>query len=282
MIIAVLIVFGLCLGSFVNALAWRLREQELETDKKKPNKAYLKSLSISRGRSMCSHCHHELAAKDLVPVISWLSLKGKCRYCQKSIPDSPIVELSTAALFVISYMYWPLALEGWQTVIFGLWLAILVGLVALTVYDLRWFLLPNRIIYPLAVIALIQAAIVFAISPEPLKTGLMMAAAVAIGGGIFYFIFQISGGKWIGGGDVRLGWLLGLIVASPAKSLLFIFVAALVGTFISVPLLLSGRLKRSAVIPFGPFLILGAIIAVLFGANILDWYQNFLVQPVNY
>jgi len=276
MIIAVLLVVGLCLGSFVNALVWRLHEQAEETDKKKPNKAYLKRLSISKGRSMCSHCHHELAAKDLIPVISWLALRGKCRYCRKPIPDSPLVELLTATLFIVSYIYWPEVLQGWQTAIFGLWLAIVVGLVALTVYDIRWFLLPNKLIYPLVAIALAQAAIVVGISADPLKTVVNISLAILVGGGIFYLIFQISQGKWIGGGDVRLGWLLGLIVGTPAKSLLFIFIAAIAGTLVSVPLLASGRLKRNAVIPFGPFLILGAVITVLFGSSILDWYQNFL------
>lgn len=279
MIIVVLIVFGLVLGSFVNALVWRVHEQEMEQDKKNPNKQYLKKLSISRGRSMCSHCHHELAAKDLIPVISWLSLRGKCRYCGKSIPDSPMVELSLAALFVVSYVYWPMALESWQIAVFGLWLALLVGLLALMVYDLRWFLLPNRIIYPLTVIALVQAAIVVLIAPQPIHTLLMMVVAVAIGGGLFYLIYQISDGKWIGGGDVRLGWLLGLIVATPARSLLFIFVAAISGSLVSLPLVASGKLKRSAVIPFGPFLILGAVVAVLFGAQIIDWYQNLFAYP---
>ena len=277
MIIAALVVVGLCLGSFVNALVWRLHEQEEESGKKKPNNAYLKSLSISRGRSMCSHCHHPLAAKDLVPVFSWLWLQGKCRYCGKPIPDSPVVELVTGLLFVTSYVFWPEVLQGWQIAIFGLWLAIVVGLVALTIYDLRWFILPNKLIYPLSVIALVQSGIVIAVAPDTAKALLDTALAVAVGGGIFYLIFQISSGKWIGGGDVRLGWLLGLIVGTPARSLLFIFIAALAGCIISAPLLLTGRLKRNAVIPFGPFLILGAFIVELFGTNLLNWYQNLFL-----
>src|SRR4051812_13278636 len=100
MIIAVLIVFGLCLGSFVNALVWRVHEQEAA---KKPNK----KLSVLNGRSMCPHCEHELAAKDLIPVLSWLSLGGKCRYCHKPISKQyPLVELLTALLVVGSYIWW--------------------------------------------------------------------------------------------------------------------------------------------------------------------------------
>jgi prepilin signal peptidase PulO-like enzyme (type II secretory pathway) len=100
---------------------------------------------------------------------------------------------------------------------------------------------------------------------------------VIIGGGIFYLLFQISAGRWIGGGDVKLGWLLGLITGTAARSVLFIFIAALFGSFISLPLLLSGRLKRTSTIPFGPFLILGAIVVQFFGADILNWYQHLFI-----
>ena len=274
MIIAVLAVVGLCMGSFVNALVWRVHEQAEEWGKKKPNKRYLNSLSIRRGRSMCTHCHHVLAAKDLIPVVSWLRLRGKCRYCGKPIDDSPVVEIVLGVLFVASYMWWPVALTGSEVAVFVLWLILLVGLVALTIYDLRWMLLPNRLIYPLAAVAVVQAIIAVVTSVTPLNSLWNMVAGVAVGGGVFYLLFQLSRGKWIGGGDVRLGWLLGLIVATPGRSLLLIFVASLCGSLVSVPLLSSGRLKRTSTIPFGPFLILGAIVVVLFGMSIGDWYQH--------
>ena len=102
MIIAVLAVLGLVFGSFVNAFAWRLHEQEsLLEKKKKPSAKQLAKLSIVKGRSMCPECKHELAAKDLIPVFSWITLKGKCRYCGKPISwQYPAVELATALLFV--------------------------------------------------------------------------------------------------------------------------------------------------------------------------------------
>jgi leader peptidase (prepilin peptidase)/N-methyltransferase len=277
MIIAVLVVFGLCLGSFINALVWRLHEQAKEAGKHKPDKKYLSSLSIGRGRSMCPVCKHELGAKDLVPLLSWLSLRGRCRYCRKPIADSPLVEAFTAAGFVASYIWWPVPLQGWQIAVFVLWLALLVGLVALLVYDLRWLLLPNRIIYPLGLIAAAQAVIIISIADKPLTVLLNTALGVAVGGGIFYVLFQVSEGKWIGGGDVKLGWLLGLVAATPARSLLFIFIAALSGSLVSLPLLANGRLKRTSTIPFGPFLIIGAIIVQLFGVNILHWYQTTFI-----
>jgi len=276
MIIAVLIVFGLCLGSFVNALVWRVREQATEVGRKKPRKDYLKDLSISKGRSMCPDCHNTLAAKDLVPVFSWLSLKGKCRYCRKPISAQyPIVEAITAALFVASYVWWPVPINRpIMDAIFVFWLLILTGFMALIVYDLKWMLLPDRIMLPLTALALVMAGLVVANNSNPKQTIIHKLLAVAVGGGIFYVLFQISQGKWIGGGDVKLGWLLGLIVGTPAKALLFIFIAALAGSVISVPMLASGKMGRTSTIPFGPFLIIGGIVTMLFGQDLLNWYHH--------
>src|SRR5579864_137748 len=110
MIYVVLVVLGLSLGSFVNALVWRLHEQESVTKRRKSKKV---DLSILHGRSICPNCHHELAVRDLVPVLSWLSLKGTCRYCGKPISwQYPIVEAATASLFILSYVYWPADLHG--------------------------------------------------------------------------------------------------------------------------------------------------------------------------
>ncbi|MGH7241227.1 MAG: prepilin peptidase [Candidatus Saccharimonadales bacterium] len=278
MIVAALVVLGLCWGSFVNALVWRVHEQSLETTKKRPNKKRLRELSIVQGRSMCPDCKHELGPQDLIPVLSWLSLGGKCRYCRKPISwQYPLVELLTAGLFVASYMWWPSSLTGWAWLPFGLWLMLLVGLVALTVYDLRWMLLPNRIVYPLSAVALTLACVQALQAAHHWQAVLNTAIAVAIGGGIFYVLFQVSAGKWIGGGDVRLGWLLGLVMATPSRSFLFLFLAAIAGSVVSVPLLLIKKAKKDTVIPFGPFLIAGAIVTQLFGASIISWYEHIFL-----
>jgi leader peptidase (prepilin peptidase)/N-methyltransferase len=267
MVFALLVLFGICLGSFVNALVWRIHEQDEKHTKSK-------KLSILNGRSMCPHCKHELAVKDLVPVLSWLALRGKCRYCHKAISwQYPAVELLTVLLFVASYIWWPAGLHNYQISVFVLWLVLLVGLVALFVYDLRWFLLPNRIIYPSSVVAAILAIIRLVNAASPAKAALNLLLAVVIGGGIFFVLFQISNGKWIGGGDVRLGWILGLVAGTPARSILFIFLASIIGTAISLPLIYSHKLKRSSIIPFGPLLITGLFITQLFGSSILNWYQ---------
>lgn len=275
MIYVILLLLGLCLGSFVNAFVWRLHEQELESIKKKPSKKYLKQLSISKGHSMCPHCKHALATKDLLPVLSWLSLKGKCRYCTKPISAQyPLVELAMTGLFITSYIWWPVTFNATQIMLFILWLTLSVGLLALTVYDLHWKLLPNKIIYPLGAVAIISAVVTVISATHPLKALLNEVLAVFIGGGIFYVLFQVSNGKWIGGGDVKLGWLLGLVVGTPARSLLVIFLASFLGSLISIPLLASHRLKRTSTIPFGPFLIVAAIIVQLFGHSILFLYQR--------
>lgn len=294
MVIVILLVLGLCMGSFVNALVWRVRENENESKKKSPDKEYIKNLSVAKGRSMCPHCKHELAAKDLVPLMSWLMLGGKCRYCKKSISvQYPLVEISTAALFVVSFLLWPSSLvtgasgignaQLFKTaafisdIYFILWLMFLTGLVALFIYDLRWFLLPNRIVYPLTGVALLMAVISILDSNNMLSALVNIVIAVLIGGGVFWLLYQTSNGKWIGGGDVKLGWALGLIAGTPGKSILFIFIASVIGTLVSLPLIASKKLSRGSALPFGPLLIAGLIITVFFGSQILNWYQHFFL-----
>jgi len=272
MIILILIVLGLCLGSFVNALVWRVHKQ-FNIKKKADKEQY----SIVRGRSMCPHCKHELSARDLIPVISWLSLGGKCRYCHKPIEDSPLVEVITAGLFVVSYIYWPNGFTSQGTTLFILWLGFLTGFMALAVYDLKWYLLPNRLVYPLAGLAILQLALVLVFFHGGSHALLAAAYGVLIGGGIFWVLFQISNGKWIGGGDVKLGALLGLIVGGPANSLLLLFLASLLGTIVALPLLLTGKMKRTSRLPFGPFLIAAAIIVYLFGASLIAWYDRIFL-----
>jgi prepilin signal peptidase PulO-like enzyme (type II secretory pathway) len=280
MILIFLIILGLVLGSFVNAAVWRIHEQSRVSKSKNRNKKYLSQLSIVHGRSMCSACHHRLAAKDLIPVFSWLILRGKCRYCGKPIPDNPIAEIGTMLFFVFSYIWWPFQFHGIQVVIFVLWLMFGVGFMILTVYDIRWMLLPNKVVYPLLGLAIIQALLLVASASQPLHVFLDTLLAMLIGGGIFYLLFQISAGQWIGGGDVKLGWLLGILMASPTRSLLYIFVAALGGTIAAIPMLLSKKLNRKSTVPFGPFLMLGAVVVQLFGASILSWYEHLLFRSV--
>ena len=265
MIIAYLVVLGLCFGSFVNAFVWRIRKHK----------------NWINDRSVCPKCKQVLSAADLVPVLSWLALKGKCRYCHKKISwQYPLVELTTAALFVVSYLFWPdvLNTRGWFHLV--VWLVILVGLMALVVYDFRWMLLPNKIVYPLTIIAAAAVIVDFAIlggGAAALRQAMLGLATTALP---FYIMFQVSAGKWIGGGDVKLGMLIGLLVGSAWGGLLVIFLASFIGLVWVAPDLIRRRVRPNSRIPFGPFLILGLIIVRLFGSTIIAWYTRHVFYIV--
>lgn len=294
MVILILAVFGLCLGSFVNALVWRFHEQaELRqaatpanakqtAKKQKQLQTDLDAVSLSKGRSMCVHCRHELAPKDLIPVVSYLWLRGRCRYCRKPIDDTPIPELLTPILFVVSYLAWPLPLHGAGLVTLIFWLVFLVGFVALGLYDYRWYELPHRIVLPLIGVALIQVVLVSTVWHGGWAYVERAVWGAAFGGGLFYLLYVFSPkmklddgesiSAWIGGGDITLGTLLGLLVGGPGHALLVIFLASVLGTLIAIPLYIRGKATRHSHLPFGPLLIVAAVIVQLWGNTILDWY----------
>jgi prepilin signal peptidase PulO-like enzyme (type II secretory pathway) len=270
-IILILFVLGLCFGSFINALVWRIHLQSKSSSKKKQE-----DLSIVHGRSMCMYCKHQLSFWDLIPVISWVALKGRCRYCHRKYQDTPVSELLTPLLFVFSYVFWPMPFDAKGTTLFIFWLIFLTGFIALALYDLRWYLLPNRIIFPLYAVATIQIIASLVFFDLGLDGLLLVFASILVGGGIFYVLFQISHGKWIGGGDVKLGFLIGALLGDPLKCVLFIFLASLIGTLISLPMLATGRMKRTSHLPFGPFLLISAFIVVLFGDSLIQAYRSLI------
>ncbi len=295
-----LVVAGLCLGSFVNAMVWRIHEQEEQKNRKSEShssktgkskagrvttaklngksKITSRDLSIMHGRSMCTHCGHQLAVADLVPLFSWLILRGKCRYCHHKIDDSPIIEALMPILFVFSYVMWPHDMHGWGLVSFWFWLVFVVGFVALADYDLRWYILPDRVVYPLTILALVGVLTHAVFFGGGMQTIFGAVWGVIISSGIFYVLFQVSQGKWIGGGDVKLGVVIGLLIGGPFNSFLLLFLASTLGTIVSLPLLLTGRAKRTTLIPFGPFLLLATFIIVIYGESINNWiYGKFLL-----
>jgi len=262
MVLFLLIIVGLCLGSFVNAFVWRLHE----------GKNWLSD------RSECIYCHYKLKPIELIPIISWFFLRGKCRNCHRKISiQYPIVEAITCTSFILSYIFWPTAITDLQTVIFILWLMILTGLISLAVYDLKWMLLPTKIIYFLVALALLMAVLRIILTHDYLDITFNYLISTLIGGGLFYLLYQISRGKWIGGGDIRLGFLLGLIAGTASKSLLVIFMAAVLGTIASLPLLMMGKYNKKSLVPFGPFLIMAMFIVQFFGNDIINWYANLIV-----
>ncbi|HSW80484.1 MAG TPA: prepilin peptidase [Candidatus Saccharimonadales bacterium] len=289
-----LVIAGLCFGSFTNAFVWRLHEQEEQNSRKskvgkskvgkskaskttKSASGSSKDLSILKGRSMCTHCGHQLAALDLVPVFSWVFLRGKCRYCHQKIDDWPIVELLMPILFAFSYAMWPLAMYGWGAVEFWVWLVFLVGFMILAVYDLRWYILPDRVVYPLMGLAAINVLVHVLFFHGGTSALLGACWGVLISSGIFYVLFQLSQGKWIGGGDVKLGVVIGLLIGGPLNSFLLLFIASTLGSIVSIPLLIVGKAKRTTLIPFGPFLLLATFIIVIYGTAITDWLYRVLL-----
>lgn len=243
---------GIILGSFVNALTWRL--------KKKKNWV--------AERSVCPHCRHTLSVLDLVPVLSYIALRGKCRYCKKPIEDSPYVELGLGLVFALSYAFWPYGLEGVKLAQFIAWLIALVLMGALFVYDLRWTLLPDKLTRSLLILAGIQALFLLATNELKITDAPTVIASVLLGGGIFHLIYEFSNGKYIGGGDVKLGYAYGLLLLDPLISWMVLAIASLLGSIIATSLIILKKKSFGSKLPFGPMLILGVFISMLFGQSI--------------
>lgn len=264
MAIVLLVWLGLCFGSFVGALVWRLHEGE----------------NFVNDRSRCEDCGHVLSALDLVPVISWVALGGRCRYCHKRISvQNPVLELSMAALFVLSYIYWPVHLADWVTwMSFGLWLTYVVALVALFVYDMRWMLLPDVIVISLICLGLVDVGLRLSVTQQLTFMGYMqhIVLGAAALGGFYWLLYTLSGGKWVGYGDVKLGVFMGLVLGWQG-ALLTLFLANILGFIFVVPGLVTGKLTRQSQVPFGPFMILAFLLVGLFGQSILNWYLSFIL-----
>ncbi len=289
MIIFLLGFLGLAFGSFINAAVWRLHQQSVagrhKSTKKPPaSTSRLRStLPTGRqadyrllfGRSMCPHCRHQLAVKDLVPLLSWLQLRGKCRYCGKPISKQyPLVEALTAGSFIWSYLFWEFG-GAWSYFSFGFWLLLLTGLLILALYDLRWMILPDRILWPMFAIALISLISGAVINRSVgVISSHLLAATLA---GLFFFALHWLGrGRWMGGGDVKLALLMGLILGTNRGMVAFFVGFNLAATY-SLVLIAAKRLNRKDVIPFGPFLIAATIIGMLHGQQLFNLYIDLFL-----
>jgi prepilin signal peptidase PulO-like enzyme (type II secretory pathway) len=249
-----LFLIGLVVGSFLNVVVMRLHEGR----------------DFVKGRSGCDHCGHTLVWWEMVPVISWLLLRGRCRHCKRRLSvQHPAVELLTGGLFVLSYLTHPPQTYG-DVLSLALWLYAAASLIILAVYDLRWYLLPDKVLLPIMIPA-IAILIGDAVSARSLEALWKPLAAAAIFGGAFYAIAAVSKGKWMGGGDIKLAFIMGLLLGLK-KTALAMLVAFNLAAIVGVALIMMRRKQRSDVIPFGPFLILGTFIAYLFGQPLVDWY----------
>lgn len=243
----VLFLAGSAIGSFLNVCIDRLPEGK----------------SIIKPPSSCDSCGKRLSALDLIPVFSYLFLGGRCRYCKARIPLRVFfVELGTGLLFAYIYLQFGI---GAELAILALYCSILI---VIGVIDLNTQLILNKLTYPTAVIALVLALL-------PLKMGVVPALGNAlIGGGIglglFLLIFIASRGG-MGIGDIKMAGLMGLMVGAPLV-LVSILLAVICGGVVAVILLAAKHKERKQALPFGPFLSLAAIVTLLHGQDIYDWY----------
>lgn len=276
-----LALFGLCLGSFAGASVWRIRARQLikeKSDGEKVDEKEFKQLNkltkhkINDDRSQCLNCSYTLKWYDLMPLVSWLILRGKCRKCKKSIGwMEPLVELGVAGAFVASFIFWPFGLSnGLEIARFILWLMSIVGLAILFIYDKKWFILPDIANFTVIGLGLASSIIVVLGSVDKISAIYSILGSLLILSGLYYVLFIISKGKWIGFGDIKLGLGLSLLLEDWKLAFIALFLANAIGCLLVIPFLVSGKLKRNSHIPFGPLLIIGSIIAMLAGYYLMN------------
>lgn len=287
----ILSIFGAVLGSFAAASVWRLRARQLVDDKaagepvdKHEYKALLPltKSNFKNDRSRCLSCQHPLAWYDLLPLVSWLSLGGRCRYCRKPIGRfEPLMELGVAAYFVGSYLLWPLPLDDTLSGIqFVVWLIAGVMLAILFAYDLKWFLLPDQIMFPLIGVSSVFAIIGIIDAPNMVAAVASLAGAIAILSGLYWALWHISKGQWIGFGDVKLGLALALLLVDWRLAFIALFGANLIGVLIVVPGMLAGKISRTTRVPFGPLLVAGMLVAMFAGPWLVSAYAEVSLLAV--
>lgn len=243
-------VLGAIFGSFLSAMVYRVRLEE----------------SFVKGRSRCPSCNHTLAVLDLFPIVSWLLLGGKCRYCQKGISwHYPLTEVCLGLAFVIAY----LAADSQTTLNLqlALWLIMTVFLAFIFIYDARYYLILDQVIIAACLVA-VTLNLMLGVSWK----GMLLAAL--IGGGFFLAQFVVSRGQWIGGGDIKLGVLMGLLLSWPTI-LGALFLAYISGSIIGLGLVAGGKKNMGSQVPFGTFLTFSTFVMMLYGQQIIDWYLRW-------
>ena len=237
---------GLVVGSFLNCVIYRLNTKE----------------SFLFSRSHCPKCHHILKWYDLIPILSFIIVKGKCRYCQKKISwQYPLVEIFTGLIFLL------LVTCHLSLVTLIYYIVVSSLLIVIFVYDLKHYIIPDKIIYPAIITALIFN-FQFSIFNSSILSGLGAA-------GFFFLFWLISRGRWMGFGDVKLGFFMGLFLSWP-NILVALFSAFFIGAIIGIGLIALGKKTLKSQVPFAPFLVIGTFIALFWGQNLINWYINLL------
>jgi leader peptidase (prepilin peptidase)/N-methyltransferase len=244
-----IILFGLAWGSFLNVVIWRIDD--------------LKSILWSRSR--CVHCKTTIKWYDLVPVISYGILRGRCRKCREKLSILyPIIETATAILAYLVYCRFGLS---WDVIL--LWMVFSVLIVTLG-YDIIHMLIVDQVVW---------VGVIFAVAWQLMHLGLgdwhKLLVTLGLGAGIGVVIplilVLLGRGKWMGEGDVMVGLLVGLLVGYPLVLVAFVL-AFFIGSIYGLGLILLSRKSLKDAVPFGPFIVLGSLVALFYGQNIIDWY----------
>jgi leader peptidase (prepilin peptidase)/N-methyltransferase len=240
-------ILGLVIGSFLNVCVYRLPRGE----------------SIVFTPSHCPTCGSRLGARDLVPLLSYLGLKGRCRFCGAPISARyPLIELATGLLFAAVYAHTGL------TALLPKQLFLVAVLIMVTFIDLKYMIIPDRIIVFSLAGGIFLNLLARDLSLLSAGLGLLAAAALLLAPALIY-----RGG--MGGGDIKLAAVIGLFLGWP-NGLLAVLLGCLLGALVGITLLLTGRKGRKDAIPFGPYLAAGTLLAMLYGDYWLAWYLGFL------
>lgn len=285
----ILFVFGLIVGSFLNVATLRYD----------PDKGFL-NIRLFGGRSHCPYCAAQLAWYELVPVFSFLVLRGKCRHCTHSLSlQYPVVELLTALVFVavparIAAIVMARALGsgapffGMYGIVMALWVLLFVLFISLAVIDLRHMIIPDFITIALTAIGGVLTGITQWLGDFDLMHGSFLGHYAMLFGfrdtiwanhifaafiGIVFFglIIGVSRGRAMGLGDLKLAGALGIIFGWPDLALVLMF-SFIVGAFVSICLMARGRKTMRDAVPFGPFLVIGAALVFFFGFYLVSSY----------
>ncbi len=246
--------FGVAVGSFLNVCIDRLPAGG----------------SLLHPPSHCPACQRRLAVKDLIPVFSYLWLRGRCRYCQAPIPRRVLwVELVSGLVF--AFLWW----QYGPTLKLGIMLFYYCLLAVILVIDLEHGLILNKIVYPAAGIALILVLVMTIFTPE--RGFLKDITSALIGGGVGLAVLLLVALIFRGGmglGDVKMAGLIGIMVGFPG--ILTALLLAIVGGGLIAAILLLLRVKgRKGTMPFGPFLSLATMVTLIWGAELMNWYLGF-------
>lgn len=242
-----LFILGSVLGSFYNVVGLRVPQNQ----------------SIVRPRSHCTNCSRTLTSIDLVPVFSYIFLRGKCRTCGSKVSAIyPLIELSTGLLFMLAFNQFGFTLE---TLVAFTFISLLIIII---VSDIAYMLIPDKVLLVFAPILMLERLFI------PLDPWWDMLIGAAFGFGLLFVIALVSKGG-MGGGDIKLFFVIGLVLGFKLTLVAFML-SCFLGAFFGIIGMLIGKFKKKQVIPFGPFIAIGTILAYFFGNDIINWYSNLL------